>query len=138
MASTDRKDLSLGTQYDRAMRDFERAKKELACVRELVLGRADVLVLNGANITPRQAQVLSGLRRRLQNKEIANELNVSVRTVKHHIGSLLAKTGCMDRSELRRLTNANAIEMATADVVSIDDELRKKASDIAKGRRYSA
>lgn len=138
MASTDRKDLSLGTQYDRAMRDFERAKKELARVRELVLGRADVLVLNGANITPRQAQVLSGLRRRLQNKEIANELNVSVRTVKHHIGSLLAKTGCMDRSELRRLTNANAIEMATADVVSIDDELRKKASDIAKGRRYSA
>ncbi len=33
----------------------------------------------------------------LRNKEIADRLNSSIHTVKHHVSSILAKAGCSDR-----------------------------------------
>jgi DNA-binding NarL/FixJ family response regulator len=51
-------------------------------------------------ITPAESRVLQALQRGLSNRGIARELVVSPRTVESHISSLLAKTGCGNRTQL--------------------------------------
>lgn len=50
--------------------------------------------------SPREADLLSGLRRRLTNKELAAELKVSESTVKKHLASLFQKAGVEGRQRL--------------------------------------
>jgi DNA-binding CsgD family transcriptional regulator len=53
-------------------------------------------------LTRREDEVLSGLMKSLANKEIAANLNLSERTVKFHVSSLLAKFRVRGRMELVR------------------------------------
>lgn len=53
-------------------------------------------------LTRREEEVLSGLMQSLANKEIAANLNLSERTVKFHVSSLLAKFRVRGRMELVR------------------------------------
>src|SRR5438045_8710823 len=53
-------------------------------------------------MTRREEEVLSGLMKSLANKEIASNLNLSERTVKFHVSSLLAKFQVRGRMELVR------------------------------------
>jgi DNA-binding CsgD family transcriptional regulator len=53
-------------------------------------------------LTRREDEVLSGLMNSLANKEIAANLNLSERTVKFHVSSLLAKFRVRGRMELVR------------------------------------
>ncbi len=53
-------------------------------------------------LTRREEEVLNGVMRSLANKEIANSLNLSERTVKFHVSSLLAKFRVRGRMELVR------------------------------------
>jgi DNA-binding CsgD family transcriptional regulator len=53
-------------------------------------------------LTRREEEVLSGLMKSLANKEIAASLNLSERTVKFHVSSLLAKFRVRGRMELVR------------------------------------
>jgi len=53
-------------------------------------------------LTRREGEVLAGVLRRLSNKEIACNLNISVRSVKFHVSSLLAKFRVHGRMELVR------------------------------------
>jgi len=69
----------------------ERAQKLLEA------GRA---VKSRVKLTRREEEVLSGLMRCLANKEIAASLNLSERTVKFHVSSLLAKFQVRSRMEL--------------------------------------
>lgn len=61
---------------------------------------------NGAKssvrLTRREEEVLDGVLRSLANKEIASLLNLSERTVKFHVSSLLAKFKVRSRMELLR------------------------------------
>ena len=50
------------------------------------------------SVTPRELDVLRLLARGLQDKEIADELGITVRTVKFHVGSILAKLDAGNRT----------------------------------------
>jgi DNA-binding CsgD family transcriptional regulator len=71
----------------------EKAEKLLAA------GRA---VKSHVKLTRREQEVLNGVVRSLANKEIAASLNLSERTVKFHVSSLLAKFRVRGRMELVR------------------------------------
>ena len=51
-------------------------------------------------VTARETEVLTQVARGRSNDEIAAALTISVKTVKTHIGSLLAKLGARDRAQL--------------------------------------
>ena len=59
-------------------------------------------VKSHVKLTRREEEVLSGVMRSLANKEIAASLNLSERTVKFHVSSLLAKYNVRGRMELVR------------------------------------
>jgi len=77
------------------------------------------------NLTRREEEVLSGLMKSLANKEIAANLNLSERTVKFHVSSLLAKFQVRGRMELVREASRHTagalpapVPVATREVVS--------------------
>ena len=57
-------------------------------------------------LSRRENEVLPRVRRSLTNKEIANELNITERTIKFHVSSLLSKFNVHSRMELVRATAA--------------------------------
>src|SRR5260370_1530007 len=57
---------------------------------------------SSVKLTRREEEVLCGGMRRLANKEIAASVNLSERTVKFHVSSLLAKVRVRGRMELGR------------------------------------
>jgi len=59
-------------------------------------------VRSQVKLTRREEEVLSGLMKSLANKEIAANLNLSERTIKFHVSSLLAKFNVRGRMELVR------------------------------------
>ena len=72
------------------------------------LSRAKELLEQGraasrpASLSPRQTEILLSVIRNRANKEIASRLNITVRTVKFHISSLLSKFGVDNRADLAR------------------------------------
>ncbi|WDZ83213.1 helix-turn-helix transcriptional regulator [Micromonospora cathayae] len=67
-------------------------------------GTEDVpAALRSHGVTPREYEVLGLLAERLSNREIADRLHLSARTVEKHVASLLAKTGQPDRIAVGRL-----------------------------------
>ncbi len=56
-----------------------------------------------AGVTEREAEVLRAVAERLRNREIADRLHVSVRTVESHVAALLRKLGAADRSALAEM-----------------------------------
>lgn len=99
-------------------------------------------------LTRREEEVLAGLMQSLANKEIAASLNLSERTVKFHVSSLLAKFQVRGRMELvreaaRQTAGAMAVPMpmATRDVRSYAAEdknyapSRRAASVVSLAKR---
>jgi DNA-binding CsgD family transcriptional regulator len=62
-------------------------------------GRA---VTRPSSLSSRQSEILLSVIRNRPNKEIASKLNITVRTVKFHVSSLLNKFGVDNRAELAR------------------------------------
>jgi DNA-binding CsgD family transcriptional regulator len=60
----------------------------------------------GLGITSREAEVLGLIADGLANKQIAERLTLSVRTVEKHVESLLRKTGCASRTQLVALVRS--------------------------------
>ena len=77
-----------------------------ATLSDRLLSRARELLKEGREIScpvalsPRQKEILQSIVRSLSNKEIASRLNISVRTVKFHVSSLLEKFGVESRGAL--------------------------------------
>jgi DNA-binding NarL/FixJ family response regulator len=51
-------------------------------------------------LTAREEEVLAALAKGLQNKEIAAQLNITERTVKFHVSSIMGKLGAGNRTEV--------------------------------------
>lgn len=64
-------------------------------------GKPDLLLRGG--VTEREAEVLAAVADRLRNREIADRLHLSVRTVESHIRALLRKLDVTDRAALAEL-----------------------------------
>lgn len=62
-------------------------------------------------LTVRERTVLDAVKRRLTNKEIAQELGISARTAKFHVSSLLAKHGVESRVDLVLLQYQTPVEI---------------------------
>jgi len=60
----------------------------------------DSIALTRDRITPREAQVIELVQRRLSNKEIARMLNIQESTVKFHLSNLFSKLHLTGRHEL--------------------------------------
>jgi DNA-binding CsgD family transcriptional regulator len=57
---------------------------------------------NGAGLTSRELEVLRFVCQDLRNREIAQRLHISEKTVDHHVGAILAKLGVSSRSQAAR------------------------------------
>ncbi len=99
--------------YDHAREQLPIATRALAgggyWVPRTLLGRfVDVLLSGGAGsrggagsgLSPRERQVLDALLENLSNKEIGGKLNISERTVKFHVSSILEKYKVRRRADL--------------------------------------
>jgi len=73
-------------------------------------------VKSAVRLTRREQEVLDGILRSLANKEIASELNLSERTVKFHVSSLLSKFKVRGRMELMRETSRGPMQPLPAAV----------------------
>ncbi len=75
---------------------------------ERLIARAEELLAQGRSassstqLSPRQKQILQSVICNRENKEIASKLNITVRTVKFHISTLLSKFGVDNRTDLAR------------------------------------
>jgi DNA-binding CsgD family transcriptional regulator len=79
---------------------LEMSNRLIARAKELLeQGRATA---SPATLSPRQQEILQSVICNRANKEIADRLNITVRTVKFHISSLLNKFGVENRNELAR------------------------------------
>jgi len=81
-------------------------------------------VKSHVKLTRREEEVLSGVMRSLANKEIAASLNLSERTVKFHVSSLLAKYKVRGRMELVREAAQHATSSLPASVQVVTREAR--------------
>jgi len=87
----------------------------------LEAGRA---VKSHVKLTRREQEVLNGVVRSLANKEIAASLNLSERTVKFHVSSLLAKFRVRGRMELVR----EAAQLPASNVAPVTEPVATRES----------
>lgn len=67
---------------------------------ELRLIVLEGMSLGKPNLTQREREVLLAIQGHLSDKEIADKLNISYRTVKFHVSNILSKMKAMNRREL--------------------------------------
>ena len=98
-------------------------------------------VKTSVKLTRREEEVLDGILRSLANKEIASELNLSERTVKFHVSSLLSKFKVRSRMELMREASQQVMKpmpaaFGNAHVHPLvqDEALRAKVLPLARPR----
>ncbi len=60
-------------------------------------------------LTPTEMRVVQFVARGMANREIAEELNVSQRTIESHVSNMLGKTGLHNRTELARWAIENGM-----------------------------
>ncbi|HKV62437.1 MAG TPA: helix-turn-helix transcriptional regulator [Candidatus Acidoferrum sp.] len=89
-------------------------------------------VRSQVKLTRREEEVLTGLMKSLANKEIACNLNLSERTVKFHVSSLLAKFHVRGRMELVR----EATRQSTGGVPMQLPVATREASNFAPAARH--
>ena len=79
--------------------------RQVAEIRDLLLNRGNSLVQTDTikiDLTPREQSVLNLVAKGLMNKEIARELETSVRNVEKYVSRLFSKTDTNSRTELVR------------------------------------
>lgn len=85
----------------RAIRDAYAGKSSIApeALQALIRGKDDTTQLPPIHLTTRERDVLKCLMDGATNRQIAEELDVSLSTVKQHVSNILAKLGASSRTE---------------------------------------
>ena len=79
--------------------------------------------------TPKERLIIERLGRRLSNKEIANELCITERTVKFHLENIFGKLGVRDRYAVTKLLQSQSFsELFDAAPVGVAFRLKTKRS----------
>jgi DNA-binding NarL/FixJ family response regulator len=79
--------------------------KELATIKGMLNQKPGIIPIPSPikiDLTPREQSVLDLVARGLMNKEIASQLETSVRNVEKYVSRLFSKTGTNSRTELVR------------------------------------
>ena len=104
-----------------------------------VVARAQELLEEGralacpASLSPRQKEILHSVLCNRANKEIASRLNITVRTVKFHISTLLTKFGVTNRADLARRAAGLVRPGGVAETDALEHSaLEKRASDLTQ------
>lgn len=87
-------------------------------------------VKSSVRLTRREEEVLDGILRSLANKEIASELNLSERTVKFHVSSLLSKFKVRGRMELMREASQHAMKPIPAAIGLSTPQIRSFQAEV--------
>jgi len=87
-----------GWRPDRPRRSPQRLRQ--ICARGIPRGPRPGTRANPANLTLRELEILPLLVDGLQNGEIADQLFLSVKTVGHHVSSILNKLGVRRRADV--------------------------------------
>jgi DNA-binding NarL/FixJ family response regulator len=74
-----------------------------------VEGGSRIQVPFDVELTPTELRVVQYVARGMANREIADELNVSQRTIESHVSNMLGKTGLHNRTELARWAIENSM-----------------------------
>jgi DNA-binding CsgD family transcriptional regulator len=94
-------------------------------------------VKSHVKLTRREEEVLSGVMHSLANKEIANSLNLSERTVKFHVSSLLSKFRVRGRMELvREAAQHTSQRMPLGEAVSTPTNTREARPFVPRVMSY--
>lgn len=82
----------------------ELVDRVVAATRKLIDAGGEATVATGMpmpqNLSVREAEVARAVASGLSNKEVADQLNISERTVKAHLGAIFEKLGVRDRLQL--------------------------------------
>ena len=70
-------------------------------------GAPTIQVPFDVELTPTELKVVQFVARGMANREIAEELKVSQRTIESHVSNMLGKTGLHNRTELARWAMEN-------------------------------
>lgn len=82
------------------LRRVDRTHSEIARIKSDTEGKSHGSKFIDEELTEAESRVAAAVARGLSNKEIAGEFNLSVRTVGHHIGSILSKKNFNNRVEI--------------------------------------
>lgn len=77
--------------------------------RELLSARRGATGVGPVELTPRETEVLTMVRRGLANKQIARRLGITERTVKAHLSSAFQRIGARDRTQAAIWAERNGI-----------------------------
>jgi DNA-binding CsgD family transcriptional regulator len=80
-----------------------RQRLRAAGVSRIPRGRRFSTRTNPFGLTTRELETLGGMARGLTNSDIGAELNISVKTVDHHVSAVLAKLGATSRRDAARI-----------------------------------
>ncbi len=72
-------------------------------------GDGEASARNVDGLTPREIEVLTLVARGRSNQEVADELFISLRTVAHHVTSILTKTKSANRTEAAGYANRHGL-----------------------------
>nr|YP_009420369.1 TctD-like protein [Chroomonas placoidea]ASO76008.1 TctD-like protein [Chroomonas placoidea] len=105
------------TRKEMYIREIKRTRKEFRSINVCIENQYNLLQLESLKLTltEREVSILKSVMQGFKNKEIASNLNTSIRNVEKYMSRLLCKTNCRNRTELIKLFYSNQIFLRAND-----------------------
>ncbi len=99
------------------LQEIKKTRKEIRSLNIYIENQYNLRQVESLKLelTEREVSVLKSVMQGFKNREIANNLNTSVRNIEKYIGRLLSKTNCRNRAELIKLFYSNQIFLRAND-----------------------